>query len=59
MMSLRILIQCLNLCKYKDELNIIILSFLSAFINFVYFRENENTRNIYSNIKLNLKKIII
>ena len=42
--------------KYKDELKIIILSFLSAFINFVYFRENDNTRNIYSNIKLNLKK---
>ena len=42
--------------KYKDELNIIILSFLSSFIHFVYFRENDNTRNIYSNIKLNLKK---
>ena len=42
--------------KYKDEFKIIILSFLSAFINFVYFRENDNTRNIYSNLKLNLKK---
>lgn len=44
-----------KLDKYKDEFKIIILSFLSVFIDSVYFREGEITRNIYSNIKLNLK----
>lgn len=42
--------------KYDNKLKIIILSFLSSYIDFVYFKENEITRNIYSNIKLNLKK---
>lgn len=42
--------------KINDEFKIIMLSFLSVFINSVYFKEGDITRNIYSNIKLNLKK---
>ena len=48
----------LNLYKSKDEFKIIILSFLSIFIDSVYFRDSDTTRNIYSNIKLDLKKKI-
>ena len=41
----------------NDDFKIIILSFLSSFIDNVYFRDNNVTRNIYTNFKLNLKKI--
>ena len=46
-----------KLSSVKDDFKIILLSFLSTFIDNVYFRENEVTRNIYSNQKLNLKKM--
>lgn len=41
--------------KYDDDFKIIILSFLSVFIESVYFKEGDTIRNIYTNLKLNVK----
>ena len=42
--------------KYNNNFKVMLLSFLTSFIDQVYFIENDITRNIYTNIQLNLKK---